>query len=156
MTRLPFHLRFASVALVALLGTLLAGAEATACGTAELAAAPAACCAHHAATACPCCGSQESAAAVPAAPVVRLAVTPGRALFTAPASPCECRASDPASPASRPEPGPAEGRPDETSGFVLDLPKSARPDAWAAPTSLLLAAPHAYTPLVLLTAHLNI
>lgn len=91
------------VALLAIAGMVSVADVASACTT-KVAPAPRACCAERAPSDCGCCvpGRPLPSSPAVAARFEAIASSPDGVLHQAPASSCECRASEPAAPSERP------------------------------------------------------
>jgi hypothetical protein len=120
MTGFRFHFRLTWIALAAIVGMLSVVSNASASATSGASQNGArACCLKRVCTVCCCPSASASSSPLTAGRSEALLSTEGR--FTAPARPCECRSSEPASPASRHDSRSSEDRADQTSGESAQL-----------------------------------
>jgi hypothetical protein len=137
MTCLPHYFRQSWIALAAVIGMLSVVGNASA-STRNFAPqnGTLACCLKRICTVC-CC-PPASASSGPLTTGRSVALLSREGSFSSPARPCECRSSEPGSPASRQESRSSEGRGDEVHGEPVQLNV-------LAPTAVIFARPVAPT-----------
>jgi hypothetical protein len=120
MNGLRYHFRLTWIALAAIVGILSVVGDASASAASAAARNVASsCCVKRVCTGC-CC-SPESGSTAPLATERSVAVRPSEGGLSTPSRPCECRSSEPGSPASRDESRFSEDRADQASGESVSL-----------------------------------